>query len=580
VAWRINADYSCVSTFRIFFSYRPTAIRSARLEDFSMDSHQSEDKSSQAGPMPPSQPSTSRLYLWIGLLILVVALLYGGTTMWVRTNPAGGRDSLATAIDRLSAPTPSDRVAALRQLAQFGLADASRAIPAAVQAVGDKDADVRAEAVQSLEGLGSYAVYDSLSGTKGTKTDGASVAAVNATLFTVLAKDEQATVRALAARALGSISATKPASPKAGPRQKKGQDGNAASTPAPIAAPVEIDQVIAALDTALGDRDVNVRAAAAAALGRTGPLISKEPIAPLRKALEDKSAAVRAAALMAVANFGAGLDPIVQTLIKQAEPDDPAVREACAKALQELKPPAVTSASVPALVAGLRNPDREVRLQVVNLLSRLGRDSKDAIPGLIATLKEPLDSDNVGVGGFGGSAVSSYSGPAIEAARLLGEIAPDSASAATAIMALTEVVKAGPAKRRTAAADALARFGPAAAGAIPALITMLKNSDADESIPVNHDGQAAATAIGRIAPESPATDAALSALKDALHSKVPATRSAAVAAFSRFGEKAAKLVPEIQTLRDDPDPGVRNATSKALDSLEKRDKPADPDDSE
>ena len=251
-----------------------------------------------------------------------------------------------------------------------------------------------------------------------------------------------------------------------------------------------------ALLAALGDKDDEVRSAAATALGGAGPLLKATPPEPLVAALADRSAATRAAAAKALANFPSGLDPIIPTLIRMSASDAPRVHQACAEPLQLIKRSAYSAAAVPALIEALKDRDRDVRLQVILLLEPLGREAADAIPAFIATLSEPLDSDRtVGRGGTG-PMMSVVTGPAHEAAHALGKIAPATNAAGKAIDALTAVVRSGPVQRKASAADALGEFGPSASAAVPRLIELLKEAEPGESSKPSRNREAAAKAPG------------------------------------------------------------------------------------
>jgi HEAT repeat protein len=251
------------------------------------------------------------------------------------------------------------------------------------------------------------------------------------------------------------------------------------------------------------------------------------------------------------------------------ENDEPPVREACAQALGQLRKSALTPTVVPALIAALRSRDRDTRLHVISLLSKMASDVQAVTPALIAVLEEPIDSDRAGVAGM--SLATTYSGPAHEAAEALGRLAPGTPSAGAAIAALTKVVQAGPAQRRGSAADALGEFGAAAAAAVPPLIGMLKDPAASSAL--SRDGASAARALGRIAPGTPSSLAAVAALSAALKSESIATREGALDALPHFGRAAAPAIPLIRSVQEnDPIPNVRKAAAAALEGLNDRSK--------
>jgi hypothetical protein len=155
--------------------------------------------------------------------------------------------------------------------------------------------------------------------------------------------------------------------------------------------------------------------------------------------------------------------------------------------------------------------------------------------------------------------------PAIPAAQALSEIAPGTPSAGEVIEALTEVVRTGHPYRRAAAADALGAFGPAAVGAVPALINLIGENAATKADFA--DGASAATTLGRIAPGTPLADEAVSALTEVLQAESEYTRQQAATALPRFGPKAIVSIPRLRALVNDPHATVRSAAAKALTAL-------------
>ena len=206
------------------------------------------------------------------------------------------------------------------------------------------------------------------------------------------------------------------------------------------------------------------------------------------------------------------------SLIKLSAENDRTIREACVQALQQLKKSAISAAAVPALVDGLKNPDRQVRLNLVMLLARLGREAKDAVPALITVLNEPISSDSTTAGASGGALVTIFVGPAHEAAKALGEIVPGTPRAGEAVAALANVVRSSARQRRASAATALAEFGGTAKPAIPDLIKMLEDADTDKISAASRDADAAAKTLAEIAADPPSTAAVISALRNSLHS--------------------------------------------------------------
>ncbi len=362
--------------------------------------------------------------------------------------------------------------------------------------------------------------------------------------------DPRAEVRAAAANSLGIIATSSVGGSRRGRRP----------SPKEASPTLDVETAAGILTGLLEDADVAVRLAAIGAMGAIAPKANGEPPRPLFAALEKGSVEDRAAAAMALAGYRNGLDSSIPILLRNVERDGLPVHKAYISALGRIRPPAVSAAVVPVLIAALGSRDRDVRLQVVSMLSRLAPDARPAIPGLIAILNEPTESDRRVPDR---SPYPTFTGPAHSAAQALSQIARGTESAGPVMAALVEVVKSGHRQRRGSAATALGDFGPAAVAAIPALTAFLKEAAASEA--PTRDGVAAARALGRIAPSTPAASDVVAALTDALRSKTGLTREAAIQALAPFGSKAASAIPLIRELKEkDPETSVRAAAADTL----------------
>jgi HEAT repeat protein len=319
-----------------------------------------------------------------------------------------------------------------------------------------------------------------------------------------------------------------------------------------------------ALVEMFGDRDAGVRLAATQAVA--SPPWGTDPPKALAKGLRDESAKNRAAAVSGLTFFRQGLDPWVPILLWLAEHDpDPSVRERCFNTLNyAFKPPAVTSASVPDLIASLRSGDAKVRSQAGWILAELRADAHTAVLELLRVMNEPLNPKV--------DPVWSPSGifdPASQAALALGRIAPGTPEAKQVIVALIEVARSGPVSRRGWAAYALGEFGPAAEEAVPVLIEVISDVPDDRF----ERESAAALALGKIAPDTPSADQALAALLPVLKSKNRLSQINAIEALRQFGPRAAAAIPTIRALKEDHDAEIRNAAAKALPVIERASAP-------
>ncbi len=154
-------------------------------------------------------------------------------------------------------------------------------------------------------------------------------------------------------------------------------------------------EVVVALAEILGDREDEVRLAALIALERFGRLDPAGPPGALVAALEERSVRTRAAAIKAVASFPCSLDPWLPFLLRCSEQDEPPVRYACWLALARWKPPAVSAAAIPTLLAALGSKSRIVRSHAAIALHPYMDDPRavGAIPALLAMIREPSEPD-------------------------------------------------------------------------------------------------------------------------------------------------------------------------------------------
>ncbi len=223
---------------------------------------------------------------------------------------------------------------------------------------------------------------------------------------------------------------------------------------------------VPALVGALDDRDPEVRAAAAGALGALGG--AAEPAVPgLAGSLRDEQEAVRTAAAAALGALGPRSRAAAPALF--AALDDPRanVRATAAQALARLE---LTAEWVSSLAKALGNSDGYVRAFAAWSLGNLGPGARDAVPALVEALG-PDDTANV-------------------VAAALARIGP---AADQAVPALVADLRGPDAGRRWRAARTLGRIGPLAEPAVAELRAALR--DPNEGVRAH-----AARALGRIGP--------------------------------------------------------------------------------
>ena len=215
----------------------------------------------------------------------------------------------------------------------------------------------------------------------------------------------------------------------------------------------------------LTDDSAPVREAAATALNEINPAWPRTESAQraaniLVAALNHKNADVRRIALMVLGKMGASrlIEPVIGSLAS----DSPSLREAAAKALDEIdpnwrhSPPAQKAAH--SLIVSLANADAAVRQAAQKTLSEVNPDwaksesAKKAVPGLIDTLRHSHDY---------------YDLARKHAAEALGKIAlnlPESQYARQTIDTLVSLLRDTEASARSHAAGILESLGWAPTG--------------------------------------------------------------------------------------------------------------------
>jgi HEAT repeat protein len=391
-----------------------------------------------------------------------------------------------------------------------GVGEPGLATPPLIAALTDPAAEVRAAAAEALGVIGGEAIMT------GSVGDAAQMAATG--LIRAL-KDREPAVQVAAIHALVRI---------------VGAKGAAGS--------IDLKGIIAALAATLGDRDDQVRLVTLDALGWCGPLGPADPPAELVAALEDRSARVRAAAVKALACFPCPLDPWLPSLLRSLERDESQVRLACRVAFGRSTPPAFSAAAIPALVTALGSGSRLVRLSAASALEPHARDPRVAaavVPALLSLLRGPVELDP------GGNPLEWGFSMNINAARMLGRLAPGTATAGEAVAGLAEAVRTGDPSWRPLAIGSLREFGPAAEPAIPALLQALRDALARKDEAFSFEGQAAAGALAKIAPGTRSSGVAVAALTEVMRSSHPSWWSWAAEALGEFGPAAEPAIPAL-----------------------------------
>lgn len=454
---------------------------------------------------------------------LIVLVLCVGIVYWAYRKVMDNQHPLAAAARNVRGGSTADRLAAIEQVKELGLAQGKESIPPLVGALGDADPATRAAAAQALGLIVSYAV----------RVQADAEVAKNATSALVeRLRDADAQVRVASAKALTVIAATVP-----GGGKRSGGKKAAAIAKGTLAAGIDPATLAKAYLSMLADKDPSIRAAAAEGLGSLGPALQSPPDPALIAALDDPQASVRLAAVEALIRYPSGLDPAVSKFARLMATDaDSSVQQAVAGALGRISPASITSVSIPALGSTIKTSSGEVVYAVVGLLERMDAKARtEAIPVFLDALDAPGDSDRP-VGEMS-MVMNAYTGPAQVAARAIAKAAPGTPLAAQAVSALAGVLRRDNPRRWPAAADALAAFGPQGTPAVPALLEVLKKAAPKQEI-----ANAATAAIKTLAtvavPGNPPREV-IEALQAAAKSPVPAVRQEAEGALSKLQPQAA-----------------------------------------
>jgi len=320
---------------------------------------------------------------------------------------------------------------------------------------------------------------------------------------------------------------------------------------------------------ACNDPDADWRAGVRAALA---------DLAPIRRsafsaALHDSRAEVRAAGagLLVLAGSPEQLRGHVPDLCKALKDGDVRVRLAAAATLAEVAPD--VEGLTPELRRAVENHDlpRTARTHAAGALAWLGPRGLSALPAMKRLLAE-LETDK------GASEDWLVVNHACGLLRLIAELkeargqlrthplrqlGQSGEYASAAVPIVREYLKDPEPEVARAAANCLARIGPRAKAAVPALIGAL-NDSADEALRAE-----AALALGEIGPAAKAAVPALVALlktPDGVDTEATiARRSSAAWALARLGPPAREAVPALERVaRDDPSDLVRRQANDSL----------------
>ncbi|HVK16173.1 MAG TPA: HEAT repeat domain-containing protein [Fimbriiglobus sp.] len=271
--------------------------------------------------------------------------------------------------------------------------------------------------------------------------------------------------------AASSGGCTKPAA-KPAPEQERGAGevapapkGGAVPPPGPDpheagGEPTSDTKPLSAWIELLGHEDPATRKRAAVALGRMGAA-AKPAIPALIRAFSDEQNC--AAAVDALGLIGPTAIP---DLLEEMKKKEKPLRWRAAIALGRIGPAAKDA--VPALVAALKEDEESmVRSAAASSLGQLGATAKDVVPEVVKALRDESSIVRFGaVAGLGGFAEAARSSP-----ELLGVVVTEG------VPALTAALRDEDRGMRLQVVVALGLLGPAAKESLPALIEALRDED-------------------------------------------------------------------------------------------------------
>jgi HEAT repeat protein len=376
------------------------------------------------------------------------------------------KETIRPLVEALRSKSPSIRRTAAESLAEGGRAG----LPALSKALKDDDLTVRRAAVWSLMCIGHKA--------------GPATPALTAALA-----DDDAEVRRHAAAALGDI---EPSAVNAVPSLirvlKEDQTGATRQFAANALGKIgRVTQAVPALVQALTDPDINVRTAAAEALGKFGPT-ANEAIPTLLATIQDMNVGgegLRRSSALALGQIGQPTSEVVEALAATLKDPHQGPRRFAAKGLGLLGAGAKLALS--ALIEVLGDQETFVREEATEAIGKIGGAIREIMPPLLMMCADSSSRVRMkaaqGLGLIGPEAVNVA--PQLEK---LTEEDPSGVVRVTAAVAMEKLT--GDAERlirilcgrlmdpepeaRVTAAEALRAMGPVARSAVPALADALK----------------------------------------------------------------------------------------------------------
>ena len=362
-----------------------------------------------------------------------------------------GDASIAGLSPLLSDPSVDKRWVATYTLSTIG---SSKAAPALITALNDRDERIRDLATGALSRIGKDAVEPLTIAAKSENVD-VRLAAINALggmarqdtipILHAALKDEEPMIRDAAVAALGNTGSAKAVPALTEAIQNKDVKVRADAVQALVKLGADS---LSVLVEASKDKDWQVRRVATDGMGM---LASSDAVPALNRLLLDDDERVRSAAALAIAKVGPSARLSISPLINTLKDKSDVVRDGAAYALAKLAPGNDTV--IPALIRALRYEDVRARVGAANSIARLGPLAPSAVFPLITGLKDTEDA-------------------VVLASRLaLVKLGPE------AITGILKALREEDARTRLHLIDVLGQIGADAAPAIHVLLVLLQDDD-------------------------------------------------------------------------------------------------------
>ncbi|MDZ4817700.1 MAG: HEAT repeat domain-containing protein [Planctomycetota bacterium] len=309
-----------------------------------------------------------------------------------------------------------------------------------------------------------------------------------------------------------------------------------------------------------------------ASLGLTalGPL-AKDAALPLSEALTDKRPEVRMRVALALAEIGPEAKPATAALLIAAKDPEISVKNASSFALGRI----ATKEAIPVLQEGVKSDDELLRLIAAWGLAQISPNDKAVVTQAVQIVAKSLESKNSGVRSAAIRALTELKAPPEITQPLMEKAIEDldpqvveftmeslAAQGAKAVPRVSKALKSE--KLRGYSVAILTRIGPDAAAAVPDLIEALSVDNLEFRRSVN----LALAAIG------PAAKGAVPALINELNDvKSVETVPSAAFALGKIGPDAAAAVPVLREKLASEDLRAKMASAWALRQLQPEDRP-------